>query len=625
MDVYLQELAKAGISTATKFLLEKVLGHLSEKKYAAGKELIEELLIDDNYTNFLTKHVSRTIKIRTIHSSDKDIYLNDIYHALSIINVGSKESIKIKDGYYLENDSLNNIIGFAGQGKSTILRKLFIEQLKNGEKIPFFIELSKAEKSGILKQLESILIDCGIKTTEDKLDNLLSSGRIMLLLDGFDEVSPSNRKQIINEIISIHRRHGSQIITTTRPDTEICHEANIINYNVLKLKKTDILAILKRLNSSSSHIDEELIPQINKILSENQRLAEVMNLPILVTLFYICYPLLDKMPRNSVDFYENLFATLYLRHDKVKNFERHKSSSVSYTKAYEVFCALSFMSLYNEQGSFNELSFYNFVEKAMQVSGLDTEKNKPEELASDFVNVTCLIQKDGYDRFVYLHKSVQEYHASEFIKNMNTEKKEKLYEKISGELIKNNKFSNVVSFLSSTDEDDVISNIIIPLCETVGIDKWDSLTDVEVENLILEIMSESSIEFIKIEKRNSTSITRVTAERDRYSWLSIFNKGNNSPLDDGIVDDIIDLILKKGNGFNTDDLDSSSIPYRINEEERDDKSIQTNKFIKATGIMPDLIIEVKKSTSYIFNSIYKKNKEQLAIKNKSLEKYFDFL
>lgn len=625
MDIYLQELTKAGISTATKFLFEKVLTYLSEKKFSAGRELIEELLINENYTNFLTKHVSRTIKIRTIHSSDRDVYLNDIYHALSILNIENRENIKIKDGYYLDNNNLNNIIGFAGQGKSTILRKLFIEQLKHGEKIPFFIELNKAEKSGIMKQLESILIDCGIKTTEDKLDNLISSGRITLLLDGFDEVSPSNRKQIIDEIISIHRRHGAQIITTTRPDTEICHEPNILNYKVQKIRKSDILSILKKLNSSSSHIDEELIPKLNKILSDNTKLTEVMNLPILVTLFYICYPLLDKMPRNAVDFYENLFATLYLRHDKVKNFERHKSSSVSYTKAYEVFCALSFMSLYDEQGSFNELSFYNFVEKSMKVSSIDTEKNKPEELASDFVNVTCLIQKDGYDRFVYLHKSVQEYHASEFIKNMNTEKKEKLYDKIKNELTVNNKFSNVVNFLLSTDEDDVISNIILPLCETNGIDKWDSLTDSDLENLITEVMNGSKIELLKRPEMSSTNITRVFLGGYKYSWISIFKKGkNNNPLNYGVASDIIDFILNKGSEFDTDILDSLSIPYKTNSED-DDISIKSNDFIKATGIMPELIEETKKSTREIFNNIYKKNKDQLSIKNENLEKYFDFL
>ena len=627
MDIYLQELAKAGISSATKFLLEKVLAYLSDRKYQLGKELIKELLREDNYERFLKKHVSRNIKVRTIHSSEKDVFLNDIYHALSIIDIDEKVDTKIEDGYFLENNNLTNIIGLAGQGKSTILRKLFIEQLKHGEKIPFFIELAKVEESGILKQIESIFIDCGINTTEEKIENLLSSGKVLLLLDGFDEVSPLYRKQTINEIISIHRKNESQIITTTRPDTEICHEANIINYNVKKLTKQDIFAILKKLNSSSSHLDEELLPKIHKILSENKKLTQVMNSPILVTLFYICYPLLDKIPRNAVDFYENLFATLYRRHDKVKNIERYKNSSISYIKAYEVFCALSFISLYNEQGSFNELSLHNCVEESMKVSSLDTEKNIPEKVAKDFINVTCLIQKDGYDRFVYLHKSVQEYHASQFIKNMNTEKKKKLYIKIADEITENNKFSNVVKFLLSTDEDDVVSNIILPLCERFGIDKWGSATDEDVENILLEITEKARMDLYANDE-SDRAIVRLTLERTKYFWISNFkeNKENKeTSFYDSIGRFVINMILSEKSNFYTKNLDSLSIPYGRKGVVGDDHTIKMSHFIKVTGLIHDMINPMKERIADIHNEIYIKNKKKLELKNKNLEKYLDFL
>lgn len=630
MDPYLQELAKAGISSATKVLLEKTLTFLSDKKFNKGKELIEELLVDDNYTNFLTKHVSRTIKIRTIHSSEKDVYLNEIYHALSIRNMESNQTIKIKDGFFIENENLNNIIGFAGQGKSTILRKLFIEQLKHGEKIPFFIELNKAEKSGVLKQLELILIECGIKTTEEKLENLLSSGKIILLLDGFDEISPSNRRPMIDEIISIHRKNNVQIITTTRPETEICHEANISNYKVEKLKRADILAIIKKLNSSTNYFNDDITSKISGILSENQRLIGVMNLPILVTLFYICYPLLDKMPRNAVDFYENLFATLYLRHDKVKNLERHKSSDVSYAKAYEAFCALSFMSLYDNQGSFNELSLYNFVERSMDVSSISKEKNPPEKLVSDFINVTCLIQKDGYDRFVYLHKSVQEYHAAEFIKNMSIDKKEKLYKRMIIETIENNRFSNVISFLSSIDEDNFISNLTLPLCEELGIDKWDSPSDEKALALIMEISDFSSIELVRFKERDNVTSLGISLSSNKYSWLATFTSSDRVRSNESVIDTLLNNVLIKTNGIDPDILDSKSIPYGHSEENKGfshegKQTIPTNDVLKALSLYDELIEPVKKAMQETFDNLYKRNKNKLETKNKNLETYFDFL
>ena len=68
----------------------------------------------------------------------------------------------------------------------------------------------------------------------------------MLLLDGFDEISSKMRMDILSEIISLNRRHGVQIITTSRGGTEICTESNIINYTVNKIKRSDIMSMLKR-------------------------------------------------------------------------------------------------------------------------------------------------------------------------------------------------------------------------------------------------------------------------------------------------------------------------------------------------------------------------------------------
>lgn len=61
-----------------------------------------------------------------------------MYHPLRIRGVIPNSSSQlVKDGFYIENEKITNIIGIAGQGKSTILRKIFVEQLFNGNKIPF--------------------------------------------------------------------------------------------------------------------------------------------------------------------------------------------------------------------------------------------------------------------------------------------------------------------------------------------------------------------------------------------------------------------------------------------------------------------------------------------------------
>ena len=644
MDPISLELAKVGISVTTKAVLEKIYSSISEKKWPFGRSLLNELLKEENYLEFLIKHVSRTIKIRTIHSSDKDVYLNEIYHPVRISEVihdlFEVNTMKIDDEFLLKNNKINNIIGYAGQGKSTALRKVFIEYIKHGDKLPFFIELHKAEKSGVLKQLELILLECGLPADEEKIKQLISCGKIILLLDGFDEVTPSKRKDILTEILSLNQKYEVQIITTTRPETNICHEPSIINYKVELLGKNDILSILQKLNKKNESIDEGFLERISEILRGNSELVSVMNLPILVTLFYVCYPYLDKMPSNAVDFYSSLFMTLYSRHDKVKNFERYKASEISNNKAFYCFCALSFTSLYNNDLNFNEISLNNYVENSMLLNSLNINEHLPEKLVSDFINVTCLIQKDGYDKYVYLHKSVQEYHASEFIRNSNVDNKEKFYKFLLNDFNTDKRFLNVINFLISTDKENVIKLILLPLCESSGIDKWDDPDDDIVSEIYEDIVSFSSV----ILRENNLEVfnnkiraVSFSSRSDKYKWVNQFFKAKNEKFSNTDADvgyfygPVCSLVFGDSEitkALTDEVLSKNEIPYlrpngkvRVNGKDR----IPLKRLLDVTDKVDFLRQFIKDTMIELNKSLYKENKEKINKLNDNLKKAFPFL
>lgn len=115
MDIY-QELAKAGITVATTQLFNRVFS-LWDRTNLNARRLVRELN-NSAYINYLEKHVSRVVRLRTIHSSEYDVQLNDMYHPLRIRGViPNAVSQLVKDGFYIENESITNIIGIAGQGK----------------------------------------------------------------------------------------------------------------------------------------------------------------------------------------------------------------------------------------------------------------------------------------------------------------------------------------------------------------------------------------------------------------------------------------------------------------------------------------------------------------------------
>lgn len=631
MDPLVLEFVKTGVGTATKFLLEQLLKSKWEKGFSSGKKIIEEMNKDECYTSFLIKHVARTLKIRTIQSPESDVYINDVYHPLKIKEANDYEEniLTIKDGFLIENKSFINIIGIAGQGKSTILRKMFIEQLKHGVKIPFFIELRKAEKIGIKKYLEMILLECGIPASEQSVTELLKSNKIVLMLDGFDEINSEHVSRVMDEIININNQMSTQLITTTRPDTLVCNEPNITNFKVEFLEREDIIAIINKLNIKNG-IDIDLMPALLETLSKNDTLAGVMNLPILVNLFYISYPYLDSVPQSAVDFYSSLFVTLYLRHDKIKNHDREKASLLSYKEAFDCFNALCFMSLNDGVLDFTELSLSRYVESSMKVNGLLNDKNKPEQLLQDFIKVTCLIQKDGFDRYVFLHKSIQEYHAAEFVKDLGVDKKEFFFKELSKSIISDMKFSNVVNFLMEIERENTIKLMLIPLCEKFNIHNWGSPSDNAVTEVYEYLANslETQLSVVKDEKKMmKLRYTGVSLPYRKYSWINTFYAKDIrlNPLDRDILLPFFqnnDLPFSEYFHLFSDCF--SSIPLD-NDDPVYSNYLTLGKVTYCLGLEQSIKENLKETMIKMHNDLYAINISKIQSNDDALKGYFDFL
>ncbi|WP_410260246.1 NACHT domain-containing protein, partial [Klebsiella pneumoniae] len=314
-----------------------------------------------------------------------------------------------------------------------------------------YTHLDVYKRQGIRKSLQNILVNLSLKPSDIEVEELLASNKIILMLDGFDEINSERKNTILHEIVRLNLTYNLQIITTTRPGTAICSEPSIVNFKVQLLVEDDILSIIEKLNSNNDSIDIEQLPKIKETIRNNKNLVSVMTSPILVTLFHVCYPYMDIIPNNTVEFYSNLFMTLYLRHDKVKNFDREKSSSLSHNDAYDCFCALCFYSIFKNSYDFTEQTLIEFTKASMQLKGKH-DNCGPENLAVDFVDVTCLIQREGYNKYIFIHKSIQEYHAAEFIRNISSDKKPKFYNLIMEDIKQNNyRYHNTISFLQETD------------------------------------------------------------------------------------------------------------------------------------------------------------------------------
>ncbi|WP_336285033.1 NACHT domain-containing protein [Citrobacter arsenatis] len=628
LDPITTEILKIGLGEASKAIVKQVVESNWLPRYIKGKNIVEQLLSSDIQSNYIVKHISRAMKMRTIHSSEKDVMLNNIYHPLVLIK--DRKGIKVDNGFILHNDEITNIIGFAGQGKSTILRKILLESIKHGEKIPFFMELRKIENIGIEASLRKILSEIGIQVNEESFESLLASGYIVLLLDGFDEISSTLRDKNLHEITELNRKYDLQIITTSRDGTEICNEAGVVNYKVGKIKRSDIISIIKKL-SSSNEVEEDTLPQIYGMLKNNLSLVETLNSPLLVTLFYICYPHLESIPKNAIDFYSKLFTTLYFRHDKLKNFRRERKAKISPAEAFDCFCALCFKSLFDNQLDFTHNNLINYSNQSLMMTGLTS--CCANDLALDFVDITCLIQKDGYDRYVFLHKSIQEYHAAEYVKSLNLDKKKTFIEAIFRDIKIEPKFIPTVRYLYEIDRENTFKIICQKICDEEGLSSY-----LECRSEFLNKLYEESVQDIEIEIGDefhygleplpdeifSDYVRSVGPFNDRLKYALIFSRYYNGEHSNAITGIFVDFTLKD------EILKSIFNPvYKIHEKESEHTNeiirfIKVQDIINNLGKKASLIKELGEIVDELYNDIYRDNIEIIKIKDGAIKDLFGF-
>ena len=162
----------------------------------------------------------------------KPIQLDDVYVAVQFLNqhtasrYSSPEDVEQafrtrrerhfdstsgerQDGTQVANDKQYlMVLGGAGVGKSTFLRKVGLEALKgkNGsfehECIPVLLELKRFTEDQI--DIEALIVHefeiCGFPHPEELTNSALRSGKLLILFDGLDEVPASNVGNVIREI-----------------------------------------------------------------------------------------------------------------------------------------------------------------------------------------------------------------------------------------------------------------------------------------------------------------------------------------------------------------------------------------------------------------------------------------
>lgn len=206
---------KENLSDRTE--LEEERSHVKRSIIQASKEYHQRYLARYGHIKVLPGLMKEAIPLDSIYTAVKFLSSSSIKYFTTLDDLeelyrqsGKRQfspSIdQRQDGLSVaNNEQYLMVLGGPGVGKSTFLRKLGLETL-NGQLdyalMPVLIELKSLRRQdlNLLQTIARELEITGFPHSESLVESLLSEGKMLILLDGLDEVSPRYLDEVISHI-----------------------------------------------------------------------------------------------------------------------------------------------------------------------------------------------------------------------------------------------------------------------------------------------------------------------------------------------------------------------------------------------------------------------------------------
>jgi HEAT repeat protein len=304
------------------------------------------------------------------------------------------------------------LVGKPGSGKSTTLRRLCVEMAEialgdNLQLIPVFVQL-KGDKT-ILTLIQAEFRRAKLRVTAEQIDDLLLEDRLVLLLDGVNEI-PS--EQLRRELQDFRENNlTTPTIFTTRD-----------------LTVGGSLGIDKRLEMRPL-TEEQMRDFVRKYLPEHgdkllgqlrDRLREIAETPLLLKMLCEVFePQTERIPQNKAELFE-LFDRKYQRHKEgvaiSADFRRFQSEILQY---------LAFTMLQGDAQKPTEAWLTlprdraeGIIEAWLKQRNETNPASKAKEWLEDLVEHHLLQVAADPKQIEFHHQLFQEYYAARHLRSM---------------------------------------------------------------------------------------------------------------------------------------------------------------------------------------------------------------
>ncbi len=307
----------------------------------------------------------------------------------------------------VETYSKLRVLGKPGSGKTTFLQHLAI-QCNQGQfaanRVPIFITLRdfadesrEANEISLLNYIRSEFLTSGI-LDPSVIETLLREGRVLLLLDGLDEVLNQDSNAVLKEIRRCSENYQKNLfIVTCRTARQTFNLKRFTDVEIAPFTQDQIAAFaLKWFAALTKTNTQDGLKQADQFiekldLPENSEFRRLVVTPLFLHLACWVFQRQEKFPAKGTEFYKQCLDLLLVKWDEARGIQRDE--------VYQGFLLPQKLRLLSQIAAVSfEQGHYFFEQRVVEqhigdyIRDLPNASTEPEELQLDSEGVLKAIE-----------------------------------------------------------------------------------------------------------------------------------------------------------------------------------------------------------------------------------------
>lgn len=404
--------------------------------YPLNQAVIEYLKsLEDRYSKIRIFCMNKPVEVRNIYvdviflnklSANKYFDIVSLEKSFAADRIGfsaDSPEKKIRSIDLLGNSSKVIIYGKPGSGKTTFLKRLLIHCLEgeiSGKYLPIFITL-KTWSDSKLELIDFIKLEfniCNFPAGVFRIEDLLQSGKCLILLDGFDEMPDIYLYQSISKLEAFISKYSKNAFYIT---CRIAAREHVFErFTQVEVADFNREQIIDYINNWFNNNVEKADKCLNKIF-DDESILEMAKTPLLLTMLCVTFDELMDFPKDRSELYSEAINALLRKWDASRSIKRDEVYKNLPIKRKEDMLSFIAFETFNANKHFihkkqmeNHIKCY--IENLPDASESQLDLDSAIILKSIEAQHGILIER-AKNIYAFSHLTFQEYYTARYVLN----------------------------------------------------------------------------------------------------------------------------------------------------------------------------------------------------------------